>query len=220
MPNGSRHVLDTMDRTRLILRLPPTIAEMDDRIADLLTAGDIACVILTTDGMNEGDLIRTVDRVRLIVQDADIAFLLDAHPELAAKTGCDGVVLPAEDGDPMGPLGEAGLTPLDMKATRNILGEDAILGTDCGAGRHAAMVTAEQGADFVAFAADEDLIAWWAEMFEVPSVALGGAGLTPEDAKRLCDAGADFLALDPESWLESDDPIAAVKAFDQACMSG
>ena len=64
------------------------------------------------------------------------------------------------------------------------------------------MVLGELGADYVAFApagadaevraARRDLLAWWAELFEVPCVAwdVADAG----EGRELVLAGADFLA--------------------------
>jgi thiamine-phosphate pyrophosphorylase len=47
-------------------------------------------------------------------------------------------------------------------------------------------------------------------VFEIPCVAIGG--ITPENAKPLVEAGADFLAVCQAVWGK-DDPAAAVKAF-------
>jgi thiamine-phosphate pyrophosphorylase len=47
-------------------------------------------------------------------------------------------------------------------------------------------------------------------VFEVPCVAIGG--ITPENARPLVDAGADFLAMCQAVWGK-DDPAAAVAAF-------
>lgn len=190
-----------MPRSRLFLILPPDrpAAELAPLIPDLLRTGDVACVALARESDEEAEWQRAIDLLREPVQAADVPFLLIDRADLAGRTGCDGAMVAAETGDPLGPLGEAGLKPVDMKAARAAVGADAILGARCDGSRHAAMVTAETGADFVALTADEDLISWWAEVFEVPSVALGGPGLVPADAARLAEAGADFIALDPES---------------------
>ena len=88
------------------------------------------------------------------------------------------------------------------------------------------MDAGEQGADYVAFGAfyptttkpsdyrpDPSILAWWSTLFEIPCVAIGG--ITPENAKPLVDAGADFLAVCQAVWGR-DDPAAAVQAFAQA----
>ena len=99
---------------------------------------------------------------------------------------------------------------------RQALGTDAIIGTDCGGSRHAAMTLAQTGADYVAFRAalspehgapDEtqrEMVAWWSELFEVPCVAFGVTSLA--SAERLARNGADFVAVPDTFWRHSDNP--------------
>ena len=85
------------------------------------------------------------------------------------------------------------------------------------------MEAGEAGADYVAFGAfyptttkpshyrpDPSILAWWSTLFEIPCVAIGG--ITPDNARPLVEAGADFLAVCQAVWGE-DDPAAAVEAF-------
>ena len=86
------------------------------------------------------------------------------------------------------------------------------------------MEAGEAGADYVAFGAfyptttkpshyrpDPSILSWWSTLFEIPCVAIGG--ITPDNAKPLVDAGADFLAVVQAVWGK-DDPAAAVRAFE------
>jgi thiamine-phosphate pyrophosphorylase len=85
------------------------------------------------------------------------------------------------------------------------------------------MEAGEAGADYVAFGAfyptttkpsnyrpHPSILSWWSALFEIPCVAIGG--ITPDNAKPLIDAGADFLAVCQAVWSK-DDPGAAVAAF-------
>src|SRR5262249_36815302 len=89
---------------------------------------------------------------------------------------------------------------------RSRVGRDSIVGVDAGISRHDAMTVAEEGADYVAFGAPahlkdrakarvrrDELVAWWAEIFEAPCVALDVE--TPEEAEALARAGADFVGV-------------------------
>jgi thiamine-phosphate pyrophosphorylase len=104
------------------------------------------------------------------------------------------------------------------RAARQALGRGAIIGVHAGKSRHDAMVVAEEGAEYVAFGLPEgvtdsasarerrlDLVAWWAEIFEVPCVALDVA--KPEDAAELARAGADFIGL----TLRAGEPLSNIE---------
>ena len=81
----------------------------------------------------------------------------------------------------------------------------------------------EAGADYVAFGAffptstkevshvpELGILGWWATLFELPCVAIGG--ITPTNVKPLVDAGADFVAVCQAVW-GAEDTAAAVAAF-------
>lgn len=83
------------------------------------------------------------------------------------------------------------------RVVRSKLGEGLVLGVECPLERHACMVAAEDGADYVAvpvtaetLEAAEELLAWWHEMMTTPIVAL----LAPTVAADELRAYADFLS--------------------------
>src|SRR3546814_4880678 len=57
--------------------------------------------------------------------------------------------------------------------------------------------------------ADPALLSWWATMFELPCVAIGG--ITLANARPLIEAGADFLAVSGAVW--NGDEEEAVRPF-------
>ena len=163
-----------------------------ERLEAALGAADIASVlILPPPGQplvapSARPLIETAQR-------RGVAALIADDARLARTLGADGVhLLPM--GDPPAAYGEA----------RSIVGGRAIVGVDAGASRHDAMTIAEAGAEYVAFGAPADLgdearerrdelVAWWAEIFEAPCVAFDVE--TPGEAETLARAGADFVAV-------------------------
>lgn len=126
-----------------------------------------------------------------IVQRAGVAAVIGHDAQLARTLRADGVHI-AWSNSVADAFAEA----------RELLGGRAIVGADAGTSRHDAMVLAEAGADYVSFgaAADEvsrqiraELVAWWAEIFEVPCVALDVTD--PAEAAALAHAGSDFIGL-------------------------
>ncbi|HEY0224505.1 MAG TPA: thiamine phosphate synthase, partial [Pseudolabrys sp.] len=136
-------------------------------LAGTLAAGDIAAVLLRLTDADERMLINRAKAVAAIVQDRNAALLLDGHNELVARAGADGAHL----------TGLAEFTEAIGK-----LKPDWIAGAGNLSTRHDAMTAAELGADYVmfgepdaqgnrpSFAAIEERVAWWAEVFEAPCV--------------------------------------------------
>jgi thiamine monophosphate synthase len=84
-----------------------------------------------------------------------------------------------------------------VRAARAKLGDGLVLGAECPLERHACMVAAEDGADYVAVRVTdtdlgeaEELLAWWHEMMTTPIVALAEGSF---DLDRLR-AYADFVS--------------------------
>jgi thiamine-phosphate pyrophosphorylase len=197
---------------RLYLISPPHLSPANFAIPlrEALDGGDVASFQLRLKHADDDAIRRAADLLRPIVQAADVAFILNDRPDLAAELGCDGVHIGQEDA----PYAEA----------RSLVGPDRIVGVTCHDSRHLAMEAAEAGADYVAFGAffptktkepktqaDIDLLRAWSEVTVVPCVAIGG--ITVQNAPALIEAGADFLAVAAGVWEHPDGPEAAVKAF-------
>ena len=173
-----------------------------DEVAHLLRAGRIACVLLQPDAgvsLDQPRLARLVEAV----QSQATAALIAGDTRLALALGADGVHLPAA----AAAAADAEAAEAGLKAARALLGSGRIVGAGSGDSRHAAMVLAELGADYVAFgdtggadaASRLALVGWWAEMFVVPCVAWGVADR--QEARRMAEAGADFVAAGPAGGL-------------------
>lgn len=202
-------------RCRLYLVTPPALdpARFADDLARALDAGDVAAVQLRLKDVSEDALKRAIDILRPVAQSREVAFLMNDRADLAVQHGCDGAHLGQEDGD--------------HAAARKLLGPDRTLGITCHGSRHLAMEAGETGADYVAFGAffptatkavehmaDLDVLSWWSEMFELPSVAIGG--INAGNCAPLVRAGADFLAVVGAVWNHPDGPAAGVRAMNAA----
>lgn len=204
---------------RLYLVSPPAVepGPFAERLKRALDGGDVACFQYWAPGAVPGgvpddQLKLAVDALMPIAQSRDVAFLINDRAALARKLGCDGVHLTADEPD--------------VAAVRRILGDDMILGVSARNSRHIAMEAGEGGADYVSFgpffasgtkpgieAISPEIVQWWSEIFEIPSVAIGG--LTPDNCATLVRSGADFIAAVGSVW-DAADPAAAVAAFNRA----
>ncbi len=199
---------------RLYLITPPRLeaAAFSSVLAAALDAGDVACVQLRLKDVDDDTIRRTCDGLRPIAQSRDVALILNDRPDLAVETGCDGAHVGQKD--------------RSYREARALVGTERIVGVTCHDSRHLAMVAADAGADYVAFGAfypsstktpptraQPDLLAWWAELMTVPSVAIGG--ITVDNCRSLVEAGADFLAVSAGVWEHPDGPAAAVRGFNE-----
>ena len=165
-----------------------------ERLAAALAAGVIASVIVA--GPDGADIpAPEIQALLKQAQAAGAAALVRDDARLARTLKADGVHL-SVDGEGAKGYGEA----------REIVGRGLIVGVDAGRSRHDAMVSGEAGADFVAFGIPDrvgdrekahlrrcELVAWWAEVFEIPVVAFDVVDAA--EAAALAAAGADFIAV-------------------------
>ena len=206
---------------RLYLITPPRIGDLDVFAQDVeraLGAGDVACVQLRlkqADGSAVDDeaVLRAAEALAPVARAHDAAFLINDRPDLALKTGADGVHI--------------GQSDASYAEARAALGEDATVGVTCHNSKHLGLVAGEAGADYVAFGAffptrtkdaptkaEPELLEWWRFATTVPCVAIGG--IAPENCAPLVRAGADFLAVSAAIWDCPDGPDAAIRAFEKA----
>lgn len=197
-----------LPRCRLYLRVPEDAEPGRARacLAAAVEAGDVAALLVGGDGREE-KTIAMFEALKPIARERDLAVVVARDAGLAQRLGADGVEV-------------ADRAACD--AARRLMGASAIVGADCAASRHLAMELAEAGADYVGFAnaADGGLerVEWWAELFEVPCVALDG--VEPETAAALARLGADFVRPAQSMWDSPESAretvIATLRAIDEA----
>lgn len=180
-----------------------------DRLKAALAGGPVAAFQLRVKDVESHELARLAEPLQRICSDQDVAFIVNDSVSLAKRLDADGVHLGQSDGDP--------------REARRVLGPSKQIGVSCHASRHLAMQAGEAGADYVAFGAfyptttkpggdrpELAILSWWATLFEIPCVAIGG--IRPGNARPLIDAGADFLAVCSAVWGK-DDPAGEVAKF-------
>jgi thiamine-phosphate pyrophosphorylase len=165
-----------------------------------LEAGDVGCVCVDQSG--DSGMVRRAAEVLVPLGRAwGAAVIISQAVELAVAAGADGVEL--RD------------SPALVRAARQALGEQAIVGGMAGASRHSAMEFAEAGVDYVALRGEgpdgEPLAAWWAEIATVPVVAADPASL--EDAAWLARRKVDFIVPTPAIWESPAEARAIAAAY-------
>lgn len=196
---------------QLYLISPPVIGpDFADTLAAALDAGPVAAFQLRLKGASDDEIHAAARALMPVCAAHDVAFILNDRVDLAVELGADGVHLGQGDGDP--------------REARRLLGPAGQIGVTCHDSRHLAMEAGEAGVDYVAFGAfyptttkevshrpDPSILAWWSTLFEIPCVAIGG--ITPENAKPLIDAGADFIAVSSAVWNHPQGAAAGVRQF-------
>jgi len=186
---------------RLFLRLPAELPPESgrNRIASALGAGDVASLLIPAGPLQ----LRTAEIAKPLCHAHGVALLIETDAALAKRLDADGVHLPADASA--------------YAAARAVLGEDAIIGVDCDASRHMAMTLGELGADYIGFSEGardgQSLIAWWAELFELPCVALEPC--SEEEARALAIEGADFIRPRDDMWRSDDAAAASVTNYNK-----
>lgn len=198
-------------KCQLYLISPPSLGEgFAGALAAALDAGPVAAFQLRLKRLDDHAIAKLAEPLMKVCADRDVAFIINDSVSLAKRLGADGVHLGQEDGD--------------VREARQVLGPSVQIGVTCHDSRHLAMEAGEAGADYVAFGAfydtqtketrhrpDPSILSWWTTLFELPCVAIGG--ITPENAKPLVDAGADFIAVSGAVWNDPEGEAAAVRKF-------
>ena len=166
---------------------------------------------------DDNQIVEAAKMLLPICRKYDVAFIMNDRADLAVQCKLDGVHLGQDD--------------ISVSNARKIIGEERVIGVSCHASRHMAMEAAEQGADYVAFGAfypttskpiekvekwgmpTPEILEWWSEMTTIPCVAIGG--ITPDNAKPLVNAGADFVAAITSVWNYPGGVAEAMKAFER-----
>lgn len=185
----------------LVFTLTPDLSA--ERALATARAGDVAAMVLRVPE-NGGAATAHLREVADAVQRAGVAVVAEGPDALAEAAGLDGVHV---------------ADPARLAASLKALKPKSIVGAGGLGTRHDAMVAGESGADYVFFgglspAAGDfpralDLVRWWAELFEVPSV---GLATSLDEVEALAAAGADFVALAEPLHGGAVDVVAAAQA--------
>ena len=201
---------------RPLARLYLATPEIDDpqalakELPSLLAQADVAAVLLRLKPSDPRTLISRIKALAPAIQNTGAALLLDGHADLVARSGTDGAHL-------------SGLDAFEQALPT--LKPDRIAGIGGLTTRHDSMTAGERGADYVLFGepdakghrpsaeAISERLAWWDELFELPSVGYAGS---LDEVGRFASAGADFILMGDFIWTASEGPTACLRAASEA----
>ncbi len=202
---------------QLYLLTPPVIDDVAgfcEILKETLAAAPVACLQIRLKDLENSALVQAGAAITEVCHAAGVEVILNDFPDLVAQIGADGAHIGQDD--------------MDYFSSREVLGGDAIIGVTCHNSKELAFAAAKAGADYVAFGAffdtptkdpktraDLEILSWWHEAVEIPSVAIGG--ITVENASAVIAAGADFIAVSSGVWSHPDGPAAAVSRLSQLC---
>jgi thiamine-phosphate pyrophosphorylase len=195
------------NRCRLVLIVPdmPDADEQLKAVADALTGGDVASVIIPQYGLDDGAFQKRAERLVPAVQAAGAAALVAGDSRVAGRVKADGIHITGTAEE---------LADAVEKFTPKL-----IVGGGNATDRHNALEIGEARPDYVFFGKlDGDikpeahpknvaLGEWWASMIEIPCVVMGGTD--PKSALDVALGGAEFVALRAAVFSE---PAAAASA--------
>lgn len=181
-------------RCRLYLAMPAGFSGEASLVAAALAAAGAPSLLV----VGEGDPGRLADIVAAAHRQ-NATVLTDNPATFSGVAGFDGLHVGSGGGQ--------------VKAAREAVGPQGIVGVDCGLSRHEAMTQGEAGVDYIAFGrggeasgeALEDLaemMDWWSALIEIPCVAHLPAGADETAWRRIVAAGVDFIIPGMEIWDE------------------
>ena len=188
------------------------IPSFKTQLLQAFDGGAIDALQLRLKGANDDEICRTAEVLLPIIKKYDSILIMNDRPDLAKKTGCDGVHIGQND--------------TTYSEARKLIGRNGIIGVSCHNSKHLAMVAAEKGADYVAFGAffptitkntsyiaEIEIIKIWNEVTVIPCVAIGG--INHENCGQLITAGVDYIAAISSVWGFPSGPKDAVNMFHQ-----
>jgi thiamine-phosphate pyrophosphorylase len=136
--------------------------------------------------------LEEAESLRRLTESHQALLIINDDVELAYQCGADGVHLGRDDSD--------------LPSARQRLGTGTLIGISCYNRLERALQASRLGADYIAFGrffasrskpqavqAEAHLLRQAREQLALPLVAIGG--ITPENGRRLIEAGADMLAV-------------------------
>lgn len=181
----------------------------ENRFAETVEAaikGGAKIIQLREKNAEEAEIIRRGKLLAGITRKYKIPLIVNDSPEIAKKTGADGVHLGGEDAS--------------VADARELLGENAIIGVSCYGEIERGIAAEKAGANYAAFGTPYptptkpdrkptpfEVIKEAKQRLKIPVFAIGG--ITPQNAPEILQTGADGIAVITAIFGEKNPETAA-----------
>ena len=196
-------------RPRLYLVTPPLVdpESFVPRLDAALSGGDVAALLIDVPGSEDRHLEDIARVLTPVIQAHDVAAIIAGDSRVAGRVGADG-------------LHVVGSPATIRAAIEWVRPKNLIVGAGDIETRDMAMMLGELDVDYLFFGRLDGpetarpspqivaLAGWWAELFEIPGVILGGTDLA--SVATAVETSSDFIALRSAIWECEAGPAAAV----------
>lgn len=196
-------ITDPTTRCRLVLCMGPAdIANYNaDALAEILAAGDVASLIVYSDGSDESAFQRSIESLVPVAQSAGVATIVVEDTQTAGRLGVDGLQL--------------GQDPVALRDAIDRFSPQMMVGAGNVKTRHNALVLGELQPDYLMFGKPGGdtrpephpknlaLGQWWSTIVEIPCIVLGGN--TIDSVIVTAQSGSDFVALGSAIFAPNED---------------
>lgn len=196
------------DRCRIVLVAPPGAdpAALPRRIAEALSGGDVASLVLPQYDLDETAFQKLVERIAPHAQEQGVAVIVAGDSRVAGRIGADGVHVEG---------GADAVRDAVARAKGRLM-----VGTGGVKTRDEALDLGEAQPDYVYFGRfgydtkpgphprNLELARWWSEMIALPCIVEAGSDIESVDAAAA--TGAEFVGLSSAVFSGSLAPAEAV----------
>jgi thiamine-phosphate pyrophosphorylase len=198
----------TPKRCRIVLIAPPggSTGDFDRRLADALSGGDIASILLPAYDLDDQAFQAFAERVVPFAQDKGVAAVVAGDSRIAGRVHADGIHVDGRKeqlADMIDRMQDKMMVGAGGAKTR----DDAL---DLGEARPDYLFFGRFGYDNTPAPHPRNLNLgrWWAEVIEIPCIVLGGSAV--ESVEPVAATGAEFVALSSAVFADGADAAAAV----------
>ncbi|PPR77674.1 MAG: Thiamine-phosphate synthase [Alphaproteobacteria bacterium MarineAlpha2_Bin1] len=186
------------------------LKDFREKFQNALETNRVSYVQLRLKNCSDEIILETANGLLEITKKFDVPLLINDRPDIAKKSGANGVHIGQYD--------------YKITEAREMLGRKLIIGVTCHNSIDLACEAVNSGANYVAFGAfyrsitkktdfqaELSILNWWRKISNIPCVAIGG--ITQNNFNNLITHGANYLAVISSIWKNPKGPAFALNEY-------